>query len=434
MKTGIILCARANSQRFPHKILQNIGGKSWITQGVLNLCRAGYPIFISIPFGETILAEHLKEQGFKYTMSSDADAEDVLKRMKDIAVKNKLDAVIRVTHDDAVYCDTELIKAMVKYHYKYEADHTNCPSCPRGEDSEIISTKALILAEEMTRDLGRREHITYYVKKAPFKWQEFPYNYRLAFDFPEDWKILKQAWDYRYSRRKFFYDNPELIGYNKIPKVSVIITCHNYGKYLDQCLRSVYEQTYKDFEIIVVNDGSTDETAKVLETHNDIRVITHVIPQGLTISSNEAIKQSKGDYILRLDADDWLHEDALAVMVGYLNNRPDIAMVVPDFTEYHQPIKEYVKCSSIDLPYPHPSCSLMRRGAWNNIRYDENLMCRDGVDFYIRFKQSFGVGYLPISLWYYRRHENTLSCKKDAMKVEREILKKALEGLWNKNK
>lgn len=96
--------------------------------------------------------------------------------------------------------------------------------------------------------------------------------------------------------------------------ISIIIPVYNMEKYLKDCLNSVFKQTYNNFEVIIVNDGSTDDSDKVIQSyikkHNNI---TYIIQknQGLSVSRNNAIKYVKGEYTLFLDSDDYLENNCL---------------------------------------------------------------------------------------------------------------------------
>ena len=94
----------------------------------------------------------------------------------------------------------------------------------------------------------------------------------------------------------------------KEPLITIYITNHNYGKYIKQSIDSVLNQTYQNFEIIIIDDGSTDNSKNIIEKYkNDKKVrIIYQNNKGLTVSNNIAIKVYKGEYITRLDADDWL--------------------------------------------------------------------------------------------------------------------------------
>ena len=97
-------------------------------------------------------------------------------------------------------------------------------------------------------------------------------------------------------------------------KISVIIPCYNQEKYIADCLESVLAQTFEDYEAIVVDDGSTDNSIKIVEEYqkksNKIRLIRQE-NQGVVTARNNAIKQAKGKYIYPLDADDIAHRDVL---------------------------------------------------------------------------------------------------------------------------
>ncbi|MDE6250278.1 MAG: glycosyltransferase [Alphaproteobacteria bacterium] len=114
-----------------------------------------------------------------------------------------------------------------------------------------------------------------------------------------------------------------------MPKVSVIIPCYNQAQYLNESIDSVLASTMQDFEIIVVNDGSTDlESQKIL--HNMKKPKTTIIHQenmGLVGARNTAIKHAHGKYILPLDSDDKISPDFLEKASDYLDQNPDAGIV-----------------------------------------------------------------------------------------------------------
>jgi glycosyltransferase involved in cell wall biosynthesis len=98
--------------------------------------------------------------------------------------------------------------------------------------------------------------------------------------------------------------------------ISIIIPVYNAAKYLTRCLSSVQQQSLKNIEILCINDGSTDESARLLEqfAENDIRFkIINQENQGLSAARNTGLEKATGDYIFFLDADDWLHPQALEI-------------------------------------------------------------------------------------------------------------------------
>jgi glycosyltransferase involved in cell wall biosynthesis len=114
-----------------------------------------------------------------------------------------------------------------------------------------------------------------------------------------------------------------------MPKVSVIIPCFNQGPYLGEAVESVLQQTFQDFEILVVDDGSNDpETVRMLEGYERPKTrVMHTDNQGLAAARNNGIREAKGQYILPLDADDKIGSDYLEDAVRILDRHPDIGIV-----------------------------------------------------------------------------------------------------------
>ena len=105
---------------------------------------------------------------------------------------------------------------------------------------------------------------------------------------------------------------------------SIIIPAWNVEKYIEKCIRSCVNFNNREFEIIIINDGSTDSTLEVINQkfgdNDNIRVIT-TANRGLSEARNEGIRQSQGEYLIFLDADDWLQQD----MEDFLKNKDKIA-------------------------------------------------------------------------------------------------------------
>ena len=94
--------------------------------------------------------------------------------------------------------------------------------------------------------------------------------------------------------------------------ISVIINCYNSEKYISKCLESVLNQTYKDLEILIINDGSTDDTLKIIKSYKDKRIKVINTPDiGISRARNVAIDNFKGDYIFFIDADDFIEKDTI---------------------------------------------------------------------------------------------------------------------------
>lgn len=114
-----------------------------------------------------------------------------------------------------------------------------------------------------------------------------------------------------------------------IPAVSVILPAYNCGKYIGRAIESVLRQSFSDFELVVVNDGSTDNTEQVIQSFSDERIIYVKNPrnEGLIHSLNRAIDLSRGKYIARMDGDDVCQPERLAKQKLFLDQNQGIAVV-----------------------------------------------------------------------------------------------------------
>src|SRR4051794_37688274 len=108
------------------------------------------------------------------------------------------------------------------------------------------------------------------------------------------------------------------------PLVSVIIPCYNQAHYLGEAIESVINQTYPHFEIIVVDDGSTDNTSEVAGGFKEVRCIRQQ-NQGLSAARNTGLRESSGAFLVFLDSDDRLLPEAIETGLKYLLDRPECA-------------------------------------------------------------------------------------------------------------
>jgi len=116
-------------------------------------------------------------------------------------------------------------------------------------------------------------------------------------------------------------------------KITVYITNYNYGRFIEQAIDSVLNQTEQDFEIIIIDDGSIDNSRAIIDSYRNNPKIKIVLQQnkGLTTSNNVALKLSQGKYIMRLDADDYLVQNALSKLSSVLDKKPNLGMVFGDY-------------------------------------------------------------------------------------------------------
>ena len=118
------------------------------------------------------------------------------------------------------------------------------------------------------------------------------------------------------------------IDYNSTPAVTVLMPAYNAAAYIGDAIRSVLEQTFTDFELLVVNDGSTDETVKVISAFDDRRIVLiERTNGGVSAALNTGLEHARGKLIARFDADDVCYPNRLATQVAFLQANPDHVLV-----------------------------------------------------------------------------------------------------------
>ena len=210
-----------------------------------------------------------------------------------------------------------------------------------------------------------------------------------------------------------------------MPLISVIVPCYNQAQYLDECLRSVLDQTYQDWECIVVNDGSPDNTEEVANQWlaKDSRFkYLYKENGGLSSARNAGIKEAKGEWILPLDADDYIAGNYLEDAQAYFNHSKvkviygtarrfgavNDVWILREFSLHNLAQQNLIYCSS-----------LFRKNDWNVIGgYDEQMkLGLEDWEFWIRMLKDGGnVICLPTLCFYYRIKESSMLS--DLLKIE----------------
>ena len=133
-----------------------------------------------------------------------------------------------------------------------------------------------------------------------------------------------------------------------MPEVSVIIPAHNSADYIGEALESVFDQTYTDYEVIVVDDGSTDGTADVVRKFGDRVVYAYQENGGAASARNHGIELARGKFVAFLDADDVWLPDKLEKQIRLFENNPDLGLV---FTENYLFDEQGIYCDSLDKKF-----------------------------------------------------------------------------------
>ncbi len=198
-------------------------------------------------------------------------------------------------------------------------------------------------------------------------------------------------------------------------KVSIIMPVYNAEAYLQAALDSLYAQSLSDFEILAINDGSTDGSAQILSKQTDKRliVLTNDHNQGLSFSLNRGLQAASGDYLARMDADDLSDSRRLAAQVNFLDAHPaidlcgtcinliDSAGLVYGQANYPR-TDEAIKATMIfSSPFAHPSV-MFRRHLLNNHDCYYRAMASEDYDLWQRLSVSTTFANLPEYLLNYR--------------------------------
>jgi glycosyltransferase involved in cell wall biosynthesis len=114
-----------------------------------------------------------------------------------------------------------------------------------------------------------------------------------------------------------------------VPKVTVVIPVCNREKYVGEAIESILAQTFSDFELLVIDDGSTDRSREVVQSYHDprIRLVCNETNLGVAKTRNRGIHLARGEYLAVLDSDDWAHPERLGKQVAFLDSHPDYAAV-----------------------------------------------------------------------------------------------------------
>lgn len=212
------------------------------------------------------------------------------------------------------------------------------------------------------------------------------------------------------------------------PKVSVIIPLYNREKYIEETVQSVLSQTYKNFELIIVDDGSIDQSRKVLEPFlNEIMMLEHPgrVNKGQSAAINLGIKKSSGEYIAILDSDDIFAPHKLEKQVEFLEKNKNIGLVYGNgyvidesgsklykfYSNSHFEDNETSKIL-INCYFALPTNALFRRTVFDAAGwFDEDLRSGQDHDMAIRISEIAKLAYIDDCLFFYRKHNESISIK-----------------------
>lgn len=204
--------------------------------------------------------------------------------------------------------------------------------------------------------------------------------------------------------------------------VSVVIPSYNYGHFVVEAVESALAQTYPEVEVLVVDDGSTDDTRDRLKPYEGRIRYIYQANQGLSAARNTGIRAARGEFIGLLDSDDVWLPDKLETQMGYATAHPEVGLVASDLVTNLQPdglpVLPPSECrvavlSLHDLLFPgkfSPSSVLIRRTCLDAIGlFDTSLRSSEDWDMWLRLAPQFPIVKLCVPLLWYRIHGNNIS-------------------------
>jgi len=209
-----------------------------------------------------------------------------------------------------------------------------------------------------------------------------------------------------------------------VPEISVIITTYNRAQLLEQAIESVLAQSYKNFEVIVVDDGSEDETSRIVKRFK----VKYIFQKnsGISKARNTGVEFSKGRLIAFLDSDDLWKPEKLKIQKKFMDENPHIPLcytdeiwlkgrVLKNQKKIHQKFGGDIFERSLKLCIISPSSVMIRREIFEEFKFDEKLPVCEDYDLWLRICAKYEVGYIPQKLIIKRSICEQLSKKYKAM-------------------
>lgn len=235
------------------------------------------------------------------------------------------------------------------------------------------------------------------------------------------------------------------------PLVSVIMPVYNVEKYIGEAIESVLNQTYQNFELIIIDDCTPDSSMEIARSYADPRIVLckNPVNLGLAQARNTGIRASKGDYIAMLDSDDISTPDRLAKQVAYLESHPAIGICGTGYRFFGNnektPKQRFIgteELKTLFAFYPGFHCTtIMFR--WklifeHDLFYweDKDWICED-YDICMRAIDIMGIDVIPDCLYLYRKHDtqlttNDIGYKRKTAKLAGTYISRKLNNLLNK--
>ena len=215
------------------------------------------------------------------------------------------------------------------------------------------------------------------------------------------------------------------------PLVTVLMPVYNGKKYLKEAIESVLNQTFRDFEFLIIDDGSADKSAEIIKSFNDarIRLERNETNLGLIKTLNKGLGLAKGKYIARMDCDDISLPKRLSIQVNFMEKHPEIGICgswvkimglkqefVNRYPQNHEEARAYLL---FNTPFAHPSVIIRKELIDKyNLKYDEDYKHAEDYELWSRVINYAKVSNIPKVLLRYRTHDESVSKKNSSAQME----------------
>jgi len=210
------------------------------------------------------------------------------------------------------------------------------------------------------------------------------------------------------------------------PLVSIVLPTYNGSRYLAQSIESCLSQTYRDIELIIVNDCSTDETSMIAENFalkdNRVLIINNKINQRLPRSLNIGFAASKGEFLTWTSDDNCYQKNAIEIMINLLRNKPEVGLVYADMwlvddtgdiQGYNRNILFNGAVSDLPIYNAVGACFMYRRSVSKVVgEYNAEKELVEDWDYWFRIWLRFQIKHIPHGIYFYRKHIESLTEKR----------------------
>jgi len=206
-----------------------------------------------------------------------------------------------------------------------------------------------------------------------------------------------------------------------VADVAVVMAAHNEERYIERALRSCLQQSapLDLYEVFVIDDGSTDATHRIAEGFAGVQVLANETQLGLPASLNRGLKAAHSRFVVRVDADDYVHHDFIRVLSLFLELNPYMDAVACDYftVDEHEEHLEHVNC--LERPI---GCGVMfRKERLIELGlYDESFLMAEDLDLRLRFEQRWSMHRVELPLYRYRLHGENMTTDVDAHRAHQE--------------